>query len=83
MAARINRVKLDDSWREKIRISMLLIRLEQHALGECEMSATQIKATEVLLRKSLPDLSSVEMSGPDGESLRTSMTVEFVGPVPE
>lgn len=66
MAARSKRVKVDGNWREKIRISMLLNRLEKHALGQLEMSATQIKATEVLLRKSLPDLTAIELTGKNG-----------------
>lgn len=71
MAARINRVHLDENWRTKIQMSMLLLRLENHALGEIELSATQIKAIEVLLRKCLPDLQSVEMSGPAGGPIET------------
>jgi hypothetical protein len=63
MAARTTRVRLDENWREKIQTSMLLIRLEKHALGEVELSATQIKAIEILLRKALPDLQSIEHSG--------------------
>lgn len=38
-------------------------RLENHALGECEMTKTQIAAAGILLRKCVPDLSSVELSG--------------------
>ena len=49
--------------RAKIQTSQLINRLESHALGEVELSATQIKAIEVLIRKTLPDLSSVEMTG--------------------
>lgn len=63
LAARTVRVHLDENWRQKIRISMLIDRLEKHALGEVEMTSTQIKAAEVLLRKSLPDLQSTELSG--------------------
>ena len=67
MAARTVKIKHDDATREKIRTSQLLNRLHAYALSEAdpqngktvELSATQVKATEVLLRKSLPDLSSV------------------------
>lgn len=34
-----------------------------HANGECEMTPTQIKAAEILLRKSIPDLQAVTISG--------------------
>lgn len=68
MAARIRKVQHDDRTREKIRTSQLLNRLHAYALSEndpqngkpVELSSTQVKAIEVLLRKSLPDLSQVE-----------------------
>ncbi len=70
MAARVNKVKHDDKTREKIRTSQLLNRLHAYALSEddpqsgkpVELSSTQVKAIEVLLKKSLPDLQSIEGS---------------------
>lgn len=67
MAARVNKVKHDDKTREKIRTTQLLKRLHAYALGEddpqngkpVELSTGQVKAIEVLLRKSLPDLQSI------------------------
>ncbi len=60
--------------REKIQIGVLLNLLSRHAKGEHEISATRLKAIEILLRKCLPDLSTVEHTGPDGGAL----TVEVV-----
>ena len=60
MAARIRRTELTDKWREKIRASMLINRMQAHVMGRIEMSMTQIRAAEILLRKCLPDLSLVE-----------------------
>lgn len=64
MAARLNR-RHQDAVREKIRASQLINRLEDHALDGAELSATQIKAIEILLKKAIPDLSAVqaEISG--------------------
>lgn len=62
MAARLNR-RHQDMVRDKIQANHLINRLENHALGEIELSQTQIKAIEILLRKTLPDLSAVEHSG--------------------
>jgi hypothetical protein len=42
---------------------MLINRLISHALGEVEMTQTQVRAVEILLRKTLPDLSAVENTG--------------------
>lgn len=62
MAARLTN-RYGDKWRAGIRVGMLRKRLEDHALGECEMTATQIRAAEILLKKAIPDLSSVEHTG--------------------
>ena len=63
MPARTRKVKHDDFTRQKIRTTQLVNRLEKHALGEIAMEPTQVRAIEVLLRKSLPDLSAVTLSG--------------------
>lgn len=67
MAARTVKIRHDEETRSKIRTSQLLNRLNDHVFNGTEVSPTQMKAIEVLLRKTLPDLSSVEISG-DPES---------------
>lgn len=70
MAARTTRIAQTLETREKIRTSQLLNRLHAYALSESdpqtekpvELSSSQVKAIEVLLRKSLPDLQSIEGS---------------------
>lgn len=52
-----------DKVRERIRVGVVLKRVQDHALGNCEMSATQLKAAEILLKKAIPDLKGVEHSG--------------------
>jgi hypothetical protein len=68
MAARL-RLRHQDEIRDKIQASQLVNRLTNCALGEVELTAQQLKAIEILLRKSLPDLSavSIEGSGDNGE----------------
>lgn len=65
MAARTLRPKHQDDVRAKIQTSQLINKLQNHALseGEEEISSSRMKAIEILLRKSLPDLSAVEHSG--------------------
>lgn len=61
----IGRTHQDDV-RRKIQASQLINVLQDHALtGEGEITPTRMKAIEILLRKSIPDLSSVELSGGD------------------
>jgi hypothetical protein len=61
--ARKNTPFLDDRWRQKIRAAMLINRLNDHAAGRNEMTATQVRAAEILLKKVLPDLAAVEHNG--------------------
>lgn len=49
--------------RERIRVGTIISRLHRHVKGELELTATQIRAAEILLKKALPDLTSVEHSG--------------------
>ena len=60
MAARTRKLSLPDQWRNKIRISMLMNRLVDHAHGKVELSSTQVRALEIVLSKLVPTLSSVE-----------------------
>jgi hypothetical protein len=53
----------DTQTREKIRTSQLINRLESHAFGEVELTQTQVRAIEILIKKTLPDLASVELTG--------------------
>ena len=61
MAARKRAIKHDENTRMKIQAAQLINRLTDHANGKVELSATQVRAIEVLLRKTLPDLSDVRM----------------------
>lgn len=50
----------DDRTREKIQTSQLVNRLTNHILNNAEMSSTQIRAAEILLNKTLPNLASID-----------------------
>ena len=63
MAARLNN-RHQEEVRARIQASQLINVLQDHALtGESEISPSRMKAIEILLKKSLPDLSAVELSG--------------------
>ena len=47
--------------REKIRASQLINRLHKCAFGEISLTITQLRAIELLLRKSIPDLAAAEI----------------------
>lgn len=67
MAARVNKIRHDDETRAKIQTSQLINRLHAHVFEDVDVSATQMKAIELLLRKTLPDLSAVQVGG-EGEN---------------
>ena len=69
-----------DEVRAKIQASQLINRLQDHVSGKVTMSPTQIQAAKILLSKSVPDLSRVEMSGPNGGDIPTSVTITHVKP---
>ena len=61
--------RMSPEHRVKIQNSNILNALIEHVEGKREMSATQVSAGIALLKKVLPDLASVEHSGPDGGAL--------------
>lgn len=66
--------------RSKIQASQLINRLTDHALGEVELTQTQIRAIEILLNKSVPNLAAIAVQHIEGadESLN-QITVKLVG----
>jgi hypothetical protein len=78
MAARTLRPKHSDEVRAKIQASMIIKGLQDNFNGTRELTAGQIKSAEILLRKSVPDLQSIEMTGADGGDLKHSVQVTLV-----
>jgi len=75
----MNRLHQDDV-RKKIQAGQLIKTLQEHALGHSdEISKSRIKAIEILLRKSLPDLSSIELMGEGGGPIQTENTLNVGG----
>ena len=77
MAARTVKIRHDEETRLKIQVSQILNRLQNHVLGETDMTATQLQAAQILLRKALPDLQAVEITG-SGEGGAIPMIVTGV-----
>jgi hypothetical protein len=82
MAVRKN-LSHDQKTREKIQTSQLINRLMANANGEVELTSGQIKSIEILLRKSLPDLASIQLNGAgeNGEHLHR-IVKEYANPTP-
>jgi hypothetical protein len=63
MAARVNKIRHDDETRARIKAGNIINRLEKLIEGKIEMAPHAVTAALGLLRKTLPDLTSVEHSG--------------------
>ena len=83
MAARKLRPFHTDEIRAKIQASQLINRLTDHAFDKVELSSTQLKAIEILLRKSVHDLSTVQLTGQDGGPVETVIKIELLGVRPK
>jgi len=82
MAARIRKSHQDEV-RAKIQASQLVNVLQNHALGtdSSELPASRLKAIEILLRKSIPDLQSTELTGEGGGPVQVNrIELEIVRP---
>ena len=77
MAARMRKTHQDDV-RSKIQASVIIGRLAGHVSGEVDMSPTQIKAAEILLRKTLPDLATTEIIGNEDQPVVHKVVREIV-----
>lgn len=78
MAGRKNPYMLPQE-KQRTKATQLLNLLVLHALGEKELSTTQIAAIKIFTGKFLPDMKAVEMSGPEGQPLLQSVEVVFKG----
>lgn len=66
MAARTRRIAHDDNTRAKIQAAQLINRLTDHAMGNIELTASQVRSIEILLKKILPDLQSTNLTTDTG-----------------
>ena len=74
MAARSVKIRHDEETRAKIQTSQLINRLEDHILNDLDLKPTQVTAALGLLKKTLPDLANVELSGSDDKPFQMVIT---------
>lgn len=72
--------RMSNEHRLKIQKSNILNVLMQHAVGEKEMSATQVQAGLGLLKKVLPDLNAITLSGDEDNPIETVTRIELIAP---
>ena len=67
--------RMSDEHRVKIQNSNILNALIEHSEGRREMSSTQVQAALGLMKKVLPDISAVQISGDQAAPLRIKVTI--------
>jgi hypothetical protein len=77
MAARHDRIH-SERVRERIKTTTILERVQGHALGELEMTPSQLTAAFGLLDRTVPKLSQVQHVGDPDQPVELHHTVEFV-----
>ena len=56
----------DERTRAKIQTNQIINRLEKLVNGKIEMTLQQVRAAEILLKKTLPDLQAIQHGLQDG-----------------
>lgn len=65
--------EMSNAHRDKIKNSNILNALIEHSEGKRDMSATQVTAGLGLLKKVLPDLAAITMTGEGGGPLQVAV----------
>lgn len=63
MPARVTKIRHDENTRAKIKAGNIITRLQKYIAGQVSMEPAAVTAALGLLKKVLPDLTSVEHSG--------------------
>lgn len=78
MAARKNLSHMDKT-REKIKSSLLINRLIEHILSDKPtMVNSQVTAALGLIKKTVPDLQSIELTGDESKPVQIKRVIEFI-----
>lgn len=63
-----------DKHRASIETAKVLKAIQDHLLGERKLSPTQLRAAEILLKKTMPDLSATEIDATVQDERTETMT---------
>ena len=66
--------RVQDDIRSKIQAGNLINRLEKHIEGKISLENSQLKAIEILLDRSIPKLSAIELSNKAGETFNVTLS---------
>jgi hypothetical protein len=72
MAKRLN-PRHQDMVRDKIQAIRIVEELQRHVFGDRDMTSTEIRAAEILLNKTVPNLQTTELTGAGGDALTVTV----------
>lgn len=68
--------------RKKIQTSAIINRLNSIAVGDLDVTPTQMRAIEVALRKTVPDLTNITVSGDEKNPINAVVRFGWAPPKP-
>ena len=68
----------EPTWRNKHKIGELMKRVQDHANGTVEMTATQLRAADIFLKKTVPDLSSIQHGGDKDNPVKVDHSINIL-----
>lgn len=77
MAQRINRVDITEKWRNNIDSAKILKKMTRFYDGDAEMTTNQIKVGEILLKKTMPDLTKSDVNNTGEQKLVVEIRKTF------
>ena len=78
MAARKRKITLSERWKDRISTTMIMERLIKHIEGNLDLSPTQIKAADIVLKKVVPDLARTTHEGNADKPVEVKHTVTWL-----
>ena len=61
MAEKRRLLSQDATWRDNIKTGHILNQLQNHIDGTLDLSASKVKAAEILLKKTMPDVQQIQI----------------------
>jgi hypothetical protein len=83
MAEKHRTLSTDAATRESIKTPELVELLSNHAFGLVDLTQTRLKAIEVLLKKSLPDIQMVSLAIDGGIKIEVLQVKTHAPPAPK
>lgn len=79
MAKSENAFAVSMQTRKRIKLKSILRKMNRIAMGQEKATTQQMRAMEILLKKTMPDLSAIAVTDEEGKGLQTVMNINLGG----